>query len=105
MPMEGIKQVVIVSVAAAAPQRVDFPGTLEWVQFINNGAPNIFVLGYSEEILFKAWPGDVWPFRFESQDFNSLRIYGDVVNTAAEIAAGDVLYIRYKLKSRADREA
>lgn len=100
MPAEGVKQVVIVSVAAAAPQEVLFPGILEWVQFINNGAPNVFVLGHSEEILFKAWPGDVWPYRFESQNFDKLRIYGDIVNTAAEIAAGDVLYIRYRLKRR-----
>ena len=98
MPAEGIKQVVIVAVTAATAQEVLFPGVLEWIQVINNGAPNVFVLGQGEDLLFKCWPGDVWPYRFENQDTNRIRIYGDIVNTAAEILASDVVFIRYRLK-------
>ena len=100
MPMEGIKMVVITTTTAPTAQRVDFPGLVEEIEIINNGATNITFLGHSEEVLFKAWPGDVWPLRFEDRDYNYLRLYGDVVNTAAEIAANDVLYIRFKLKRR-----
>ena len=100
MPAEGIIQVPITTVTALTAQTVLFPGLVEWIQVINNGAPNVFVLGQGEDLLFKAWPGDVWPYRFENVDVDRIRIYGDIVNTAAEILASDVVFIRYKLKSR-----
>ena len=96
------KTVVVNAITALTAQLVLFPGNLEWVQMINNGPTTIYVLGHGLEVMFPVWPGDVFPYDFGDQNFNTLSLYAGAAALAADIAAGDVLYIRYKLKRRED---
>jgi len=94
------KSVVVVSVTALNAQPVLFGSLLESVQFINNGPATIYVLGHGMDVMFNVWPGDVFPYEFGDQDFNTLFLFADAPALAADIAAGNILYIKYKTKRR-----
>jgi len=98
MPQTLTKPVAITGVL----QEVIFPGNLEFCRFVNNGPMNIIVYDHGGQVLAMAWPGDAWPHDFGSSDYNRLQMLGDAAALAADIAAGNILYIQYQLKRRED---
>jgi len=86
---------------AALPYEMRFGGNLEWIRFQNDSPETVTVLGHDEnEVLFHILPGDILPFHFGAREYNSLRMFASDPTGAADILAGNILYVHYKLKIR-----
>lgn len=92
------RPVTITAITALTAQEIRFGADVEYLLIKNNSPINIYILDTSSNVVDVVWPGDFEEFGEEVG--SSMRVYGDAVSAAADIAANLLPFFKYRLKRK-----